>query len=96
VQSHDHYRNKTTFIIATDHGRGTIPLETWKNHGTEIKGADEVWLAVIGPDIIARGEVKTKMQYYQNQIAGTIAYLLGLKYQPKKEAGEPLDFVFRK
>lgn len=83
VQSNEQYRDKTTFIIATDHGRGTVPQETWKHHGTNIKGADEVWFAVIGPDTPAEGELKTKNQYYQNQIAGTVAHFLGLNYKSK-------------
>lgn len=96
VQSHEQYRDKTTFIIATDHGRGTVPLESWKNHGTQIKGADEVWFAVIGPDTPAEGELKTKEQYYQNQIASTVAHFLGLEYKPEKGAGQALTLGDKK
>ena len=46
VQKDPVYRGKTTFLITTDHGRGTQPLDTWRSHGTDIEGADEIWYAV--------------------------------------------------
>jgi predicted AlkP superfamily pyrophosphatase or phosphodiesterase len=94
VQSHKQYKDKTTFIIATDHGRGTVPLETWKHHGSTIEGADEVWFAVIGPDTKAAGELKTKGIYYQNQIAKTVARLLGLDFEPEKKAGAAMTSLY--
>lgn len=83
VQSHPQYKDKTTFIITTDHGRGTVPVDTWRSHGTEINGADQIWMAVIGPDTPATGEVKTAGQLYQNQVARTAAALLGVDYDAK-------------
>ena len=64
---------KTTFVITTDHGRGTEPINTWRSHGTDIKGADEIWIAVLGPDTPALGEVNGCKQLYQNQVAKTAA-----------------------
>ena len=54
-QSIPEYRDQTTFIITTDHGRGS-GLEEWKEHGNEQKGSENIWLAVIGPDTKALGE----------------------------------------
>ncbi|MCW9706636.1 alkaline phosphatase family protein [Fodinibius salsisoli] len=93
VQSDPQYQNKTTFIIATDHGRGTEPKENWRHHGSDVEGADEVWLAVIGPDSPALGEVE-KGQLYQTQVAQTVAYLLGLEYENKKPVGQVIDTIF--
>ncbi|GAA0196031.1 hypothetical protein GCM10009122_60410 [Fulvivirga kasyanovii] len=87
VQQHPQYKNKTTFLITTDHGRGTVPKETWKSHGTDIEGADQIWFAVIGPDTPALGVVKSG-QYYQNQIAKTAATLLGYDYKNEQPVGE--------
>ena len=42
VQANETYRDKTTFIITTDHGRGT--REKWKDHGREVIGADQICL----------------------------------------------------
>src|SRR6185436_10941031 len=43
------YRGTTTFIITTDHGRGSGDRE-WKNHGADVAGAENIWIAVMGPD----------------------------------------------
>ncbi len=84
IQSTPQYKDKTTLLITTDHGRGTEPLDTWRSHGTDITGAGEIWMAAIGPDTPALGVVE-KGQYYQNQLAATAAKLLGLEY--KTEGG---------
>ncbi len=76
VQNDEQYRGKTTFIITTDHGRGTQPVDQWQHHGADVEGAEEIWIAVIGPDTPALGEVKESSQLYQNQIAKTAATLL--------------------
>lgn len=90
AQSHPQYKGKTTFIITTDHGRGSVPLATWKGHGDEISGADQIWIAVMGPDTTALGEIKTEGQLYQNQIAKTAAAYLGLDYTNTKEVGREI------
>ena len=35
--------------MATDHGRGS-GLTDWKNHGQKIEGAENMWMAFLGPD----------------------------------------------
>lgn len=87
VQSDPAYRDKTTMILTCDHGRGTT-VETWKHHGIEIKEADQIWLGAIGPDTPALGEVKGDGQYYQNQVAKTLAAFLKLDYKSDKPIGE--------
>ena len=89
VQNDPVYKGKTSFLICTDHGRGNYPLELWKSHGKtrkladgkvyEIKGADQIWMAVLGPDTPALGETENT-QLYQNQMAQTAAKLLGLDF----------------
>src|SRR6267143_3641614 len=49
------YRDQTTFIITTDHGRGSGPID-WKEHGVEQPGSENIWIAVLGPDTRALGE----------------------------------------
>lgn len=87
LQSDPQYKDKTTLIITTDHGRGTNPKSTWKGHGSNIPDAGEIWIAVIGPDSPALGEVMRPGQLYQNQVARTLARALGVDYQQPK-AGE--------
>jgi hypothetical protein len=90
VQSHPKYKNKTTLIISTDHGRGQEPIETWKSHGQKTKDSDQIWIAFLGPDTQNLGEVTAKEQLYQNQIAKTLASFLGLDYKNAKEVGEAI------
>ena len=74
------YRDQTTFIITTDHGRGS-GLTEWKEHGVEEKGSENIWLAVIGPDTKPLGERSHTAEIHQAQIAATVAALLGKDYR---------------
>jgi Type I phosphodiesterase / nucleotide pyrophosphatase len=76
VQTSTFYKNRTTFIITTDHGRGKNP-SAWFKHGILTRGSGETWFAVIGPGISHSGEMKTDHQFYQKQMASTIARFLG-------------------
>jgi hypothetical protein len=90
LQAHDQYRGKTTIVITTDHGRGTGPTG-WRDHGKDVEGAQDVWVAIAGPDVIGRGEWRDTPAIYQNQIAATVASLLGVDYQRLvPDAGPPL------
>lgn len=91
VQSEPQYRNKTTLLITTDHGRGTVPIDTWRSHGTEVKGADEIWFAAIGAGVKPLGEVKRGTQLYQKQVAPTAAQLLGISFTQNGQAAKPID-----
>ncbi len=79
VQSIPSYRNKTTFIITADHGRGSG--REWTSHGEAIAGSEGDWLAVIGPDVPALGERAQSVPYVHAQLATTIAALLGEDFQ---------------
>ncbi len=70
------YKDNTVLLITTDHGRGSRP-DNWGSHGFFIKGSSETWMAALGPGIPALGEVKEKQQWYQKQIAQTIAEIMG-------------------
>lgn len=78
VQTTPGYANNTTFLITTDHGRGK--RKQWTSHGTFISGSSQTWLAIIGPGIHAVGESKERIQLYQQQLAQTIAHLLGEEF----------------
>ena len=94
AQSIPQYRGKTTFIITADHGRGRGPAG-WKDHGEKIAGAEEDWIAVIGPDTPPVGERTQTEAHTQSQIAATIAALLGEDYhQAFPNSGAPIaDFL---
>ena len=63
-------------LISADHGRGH-GLKEWKDHGKDIKGAEGIWLAVLGPDTPSLGERANTEPITQSQIAATVASLLG-------------------
>lgn len=89
VQTTPGYKDNTTFIITTDHGRGS-KASKWTSHGAFIRGSSEVWLAMIGPGIDPLGEIKEQQQLYQRQLAQTIANLLGEDFDPGKPVGEAI------
>ena len=93
IETNPEYAGKTSIIITTDHGRGTIPKESWRSHGSSISGADETWIAAIGPGINSTGELSDSSQFYQNQVAATVAALLGMEFDNNGKAGEKLDIL---
>jgi hypothetical protein len=93
VQSTDGYRDATTLIVTTDHGRGTEPRDAWERHGADIPGSEQIWLAVIGPDTKPLGEIQTSGRYYQDQVARTVATLLGTDYTGGGKAGKAIDAI---
>jgi hypothetical protein len=95
IQSTPPYKDKTTLLITTDHGRGTIPLDTWRSHGKDIIGADEIWFAVIGPDTEPMGEMKDPAQHYQNQLAKTAAAFLRIDYTNDKPTGSLIQGMIK-
>lgn len=80
VQADPQYRDRTTLIVTTDHGRGRTPQD-WRNHGRDVAGAEEMWLAVLGPDTRALGARSGAAPVIQAQIAATVAALLGYDYR---------------
>ncbi|MBO0320691.1 phosphoglyceromutase [Muricauda sp. CAU 1633] len=89
TQTDEFYKDQTVFLITTDHGRGTQPLETWKSHGSQINGAGGVWFVTFGKGVETKGEVKQEEQLYSNQIAPTILKYMGLSI-PKEMKGSPM------
>lgn len=89
TQSDPFYKGKTTFLITTDHGRGTMPLDTWRSHGDKVVGADQVWLIAFGNGVAAKGEISENEQIYTKQVAPTVLRILGVA--PESEMGTDLE-----
>ena len=81
-------------IITTDHGRGE--KEEWTRHYSDVDHSDEIWLAVLGPDSNPLGEVKSKEQLYQQQLAATISSFLGFQFTSKHVIGKPIESALHK
>ena len=93
MQAIPQYRNQTTFIITTDHGRGS-GLVDWQEHGTDQKGSENIWIGVLGPDTAPLGELRGPPAVTQAQIAATVAALLGQDYRSAvPQAAPPLPVL---
>ncbi len=95
LQQDKFYKDKTTLLITSDHGRGSSPKAEWKSHGKIYKGSPAIWMAALGPDTPALGEVKEKGQRFQNQVAKTLARLLNYEYVNKEEVGSTMGEMIR-
>lgn len=90
------YKGKTTFIITCDHGRGRseINMEDWKSHGQDIPGSGETWLAAFGERVPAKGVVSDGVTYHTNQVAPTMAKILGIPFPVnRRHSGKPIDLM---
>ena len=92
IQTTAGYKDNTTLIITTDHGRGNNAND-WQHHSSKralaelelgantypegIVGSEHIWLAAIGPAIKGSGLIKTKNELKQAQIAATVLKALG-------------------
>lgn len=91
LQADPVYKNKTALFITTDHGRGDKVKEEWVTHGEGLAGADEIWFAVMGAGIKAKGEVKDNTQIYQKQFAQTIAALFGITFKCEHPVADKIE-----
>lgn len=88
-----HYRNKTTLLITTDHGRHLDTVDSgWVDHGDDCEGCQRISLLALGPDFRKGGFVETK--YTLVDISATIAPMLGMAF-PQAE-GSVMKELFTK
>jgi hypothetical protein len=94
VQSIPEYRGSTTLIFSPDHGRGNDQHNKWKDHGAKDPDSKYIWMAFLGPDTAPLGERAHTEPVTQNQIAATLAALLGEDYPADvPKAGRPIKDV---
>ncbi len=80
IQTDSFYSGNTILLITSDHGRGTVPVETWRHHGSKIEGADQVWFIALGNGVNPLGEVNNDEQLFSTQLAPTILKLFNVDY----------------
>jgi hypothetical protein len=112
IQNIKEYKNSTTLLITTDHGRGSSEKD-WQHHASKqaiheymknlnqfpegIEGSQHIWFAAIGPEIKPQGQIKTAIEITQNQIAATALRILGENpINFNPNAGSPISALFEK
>ena len=93
IQTDSLYKDQTTLLLTTDHGRGNGT--SWTDHNMFTAGSDAIWLAAIGPDTPAEGVIQAPGQLYQKQLAQTIAHLVGYDFYTKHDVAAPVSTVFQ-
>ena len=92
LQTTQGYKNNTTLIVTTDHGRGSYAND-WQHHSSKralaqseqgrkafpdgIVGSEHIWLAAMGPSIKQTGLMKAEQEFKQAQVAATVLKALG-------------------
>ena len=94
LQQDPDYRDNTSIVITVDHGRGHTP-DDWSKHGKDVEGAQETWMAAVGPDWPRRGEWTGAPDGFTNQIAATLARTVGEDYPAATpEAGKAIAYLW--
>jgi hypothetical protein len=94
LQQRPEYRGSTSLVISTDHGRGGT-IRDWTDHGQKVEGAEDIWIAVLGPDTPPLG-VRSDVEATQSQIAASLAHLLGEDFRAASpKSAPPLSGIVR-
>lgn len=84
IQEIPGYRDNTTLVLSTDHGRGGGP-EDWRHHSTKIPGSDTIWAGVLGPKPFP----EITGPFTQSQIAATVAAAVGEDFRAAVPTAAP-------
>lgn len=88
LQSQPAYRGRTHMLITTDHGRGHTPKD-WKDHGKDVVGASETWMAFASPSMSRRGEWSSHPPLTTAQTAATLIKWAGGDWKAFDPAAAP-------
>lgn len=91
LQVNPFYRNNTYLLITTDHGRGID--SNWTSHNNKIPLSNETWMAAMGPGLAAAGEIKTKENIFNAQLAQTMASLLSLHFHSNHPVDKKIELL---
>ena len=84
------YKGKTTYMLTCDHGRGYAKAFT--SHGARTKGSQNTWFMVFGKGIEPLGETSSNGPFYNQQVAATVANVLGIDFTPDNGVKQqPID-----
>ncbi len=87
VQSLPSYRDRTTLLVTTDHGRGGT-VKDWTDHGREVPAAEDTWIAALGPAVPGLG-LRKNLIVTTSQFAATIAAVVGQDFHAARPQTAP-------
>ena len=94
LQQDAQYRDNTAILVTVDHGRGRTGAD-WGKHGADVDGAQETWLAAVGPDWPRRGEWAGAPDAFASPVAATLARAAGIDFQADVPgAGAPIAYLW--
>ncbi|MBQ8047287.1 MAG: hypothetical protein IJ196_05115 [Prevotella sp.] len=82
-----YYKGKTTYLITCDHGRGKY--KAFGSHGQGVYGSNQTWLMAFGKGVERLGETSANGPFYNQQLAATIAAVLGIDFKPDNGVKQP-------
>lgn len=88
LQAQPEYRGRTRLILTTDHGRGHTPAD-WRNHGKDVAGAGDTWMAFVSPQMTQRGEWRDQPTITTSQVAATLVDWMGFDWKAFDRAAAP-------
>ncbi len=93
-ESDPFYKGKTTYLLTCDHGRGY--RGNFTGHGAGNRGSENTWFMAFGKGVEKLGETSENGPFYTQQLAATIAKVLGIDFTPDNGVKqEPIDPNFR-
>jgi hypothetical protein len=87
LQSLPDYKDKTTLLVTTDHGRGATTAD-WKDHGKKVPAAESTWILALGAGVPPLG-VRESVTVTTSQLAATIAAVVGEDFKAAMPAAAP-------
>lgn len=89
LQLQPDYRDRTSILITTDHGRGRTP-DDWRDHGEKVAAAGETWMAFVSPSWSRRGEWRDHAPITASQAASTLITWMGADWKRFAGAAAPV------
>jgi hypothetical protein len=87
LQSLPAYKNCTTLLVTTDHGRGATTTD-WTDHGRKVPASEATWIAALGPGVPPLG-VRENVTVTTSQLAATIAAAVGENFRAASPKAAP-------
>ncbi len=85
VQADPDYKDNTTILITTDHGRGETIKSQWTSHGQKVLDSHQNWYMMLGKGVQSTGEITSPEQTYTKDLIHKVSDLMGLKFKSERK-----------